>query len=178
MTAKEILINTDATINKRKQAADLLLKSPKLLRDFIEIVVTAKDLSVKAAYVIEVLSRQNFEIISQYIPALIPSGKKQTDSSARRCLAKIYNLALNKHYDSNSNFCLSEDLKKEILELSFLWLGSKEKAALQVFSMQNIYDLKDEASWIKEELKGILEKDIMNSSAGYKSRASKILRKL
>ncbi|GAA4322320.1 hypothetical protein GCM10023115_50340 [Pontixanthobacter gangjinensis] len=177
MNFEEILEKTDTTLKSRQQAAVLFLKHPQFLKFCVMIIQKARPLSVKALFILEVLSRQNFEILIPFIPDLIRSGKYHSDSACRRCLAKIYGLALENNF-SSSTLNLSPELKKEILELSFTWLVSEEKVAVKVFSMQNIYELRNEDSWVKEELKGILEKDIQKSTAGYRSRASKILRKL
>ncbi|MGA8853023.1 MAG: hypothetical protein WB492_02485, partial [Christiangramia sp.] len=136
------------------------------------------EFSLKCLMALEMLGRNNFQFLRPYSSQLILSGKLFSDSSSKRCLAKLYGLIIDEHLNKQSEFKLTRNLKQEILELNFNWLLSQEKVAVKVFSIQNIYDLRHEEDWIGEELKGILEKEILNSSAGYKSRATKILRKL
>ena len=173
MNAEIILVKTDASLEKRETAAQLLFESPSFLAETVTMITEPQDLSLKALMVIEVFSRKYFEKLKPFMADIIYAGKIYSDSSSRRCLAKLFGLGIKQDDD-----VLSQELKKEILELSFLWLVSNEKAAVKVFSMQNIYDLRHEESWIEPELKGILEKDITTSSPGYRSRAAKILRKL
>ncbi len=179
MRARAILDQVNATIKKREEAAEKISGSDELLNEVMQYIVNHDEaFSLKALMVIEVLGRKNFNCLHPYISELVISGKGYTDSSSRRCLAKIYNFAIKNYLDPNSNFQINTSERSVIIDLSFLWLISEEQTAVKVFSMQNIYDLKNEREWISEELKGILEKDIISSSGGYKSRAIKILRKL
>ena len=176
MTAESILKNTDTSLKQRQQAAQLLLNHPAQIESIINIITHPQEFSVIATMVTEVLSRKNIEKIEPYLPQLIQAGKLYNDASARRGLARIYGLAVTR-YNKDEIF-ISTKLKNTILELSFSWLISGEKTAEKVFSMQNIFDLRAEEDWIAPELRGILEKEIATESAGYKSRAKKILRKL
>lgn len=178
MTAEQILSNVDASLQKREKAAEILASSEGLRRQSLTIIKNKTDLSLKALMVFEILGRMDFKLIAPFIPALIKIAHDYTNSSSRRCLAKIFNFAINEHKNKNSTFQLNRTLRTNIIELSFLWLISEEKTAVKVFSMQNIYDLREDEPWIEAELMAILEKDLPGSSAGYKSRASKILRKL
>ncbi|MDR5590076.1 hypothetical protein [Christiangramia sp. SM2212] len=174
-----ILKNMDASLANREKVADKILENPELFSEVVLFIKSSNpELSSKTLLALEIISRNNFEFIQQLIPELIVSGKKLKDSSSRRCLSKIYGLAINKEQDQSGNYTLSSKLKKDIIELSFQWLISDEKPAVKVFSMQNLFDLRNEQKWITAELKAILQKDILDSSAGYKSRATKILRKL
>ncbi len=178
MTAVDILNNVDASLDKRKSAAHLLSESSDLMRQTITIAQENNELSLNALMVFEVLGRSDFSKLEPVVSRLIDAANIFKNASSRRCLAKIFNFAINRHMDELSEFELSREEKSEIIKLSFLWLISNEKTAVKVFSMQNIYDLREDENWIKEELKGIIRKDLPNSSAGYKSRGVKILRKL
>ena len=169
----------DNSISSRSKIAGILAQDPEYLNECIELIVKHNDdFSLKCLMAIEMLSRNRFHFLKPYSSQLILCGKLFSDSSSRRCLAKLYGLIIDENLNKQSKFELTRNLKQEILELNFKWLLSQEKAAVKVFSMQNIYNLRHEEDWIGKELKGILEKEILNSSAGYKSRATKILRKL
>ena len=179
MRIESLLMNMDNSISSRSKIAGILAQDPEYLNECIEVIVWHNDdFSLKCLMAIEMLSRNNFQLLKPYSSQFILSGKLFSDSSSRRCLAKIYGLIIGDHRSKNSEFELTRNLKQELLELNFKWLLSEEKVAVKVFSMQNIYDLRYEEDWIGTELKGILEKEILKSSAGYKSRAIKILRKL
>ena len=179
MKIEEILNETDATLDKRVLASQKLVKSADLRNQAAELIKNQdKDFALKALMVFEVIGRERFDTLEAFIPSLINHGKLYKDSSSRRCLSKIYNLAICSDKNPETHFNLSRQSKLAIIEQSFLWMVSQEATAVKVFSMQNIFDLKEEESWISEQLQGILEKDIAQSSAGYKSRGIKILRKL
>ncbi|CAL66067.1 hypothetical protein [Christiangramia forsetii] len=179
MNGEKLLLNMDLSIAERRFAANLILENQDLLDELIVFInKNESKLALLALRAIEVLAQSHFEIIHKFIPELIHSGKLYSDSSSRRCLAKIYGFAIKENSNKISGFKLTSELKKEIIELSFLWLISIEKTAVKVFSMQNIYDLKMEEHWIAQELIGVIEKEFPNSSQGFKPRAIKILRKL
>ncbi|SDR85343.1 hypothetical protein [Gramella sp. MAR_2010_147] len=179
MKIESILLNIDSTLATREAAAHFILKHPQYLPQTITIITEKKkDLSLKALMALEILSRNNFKNIQRYTPELVHSGKLYNDSASRRYLSKIYGKAILACSDMKYNYNLTSVLKKEIIELSFLWLISKEETAVKVFSMQNLYDLRNEQPWISEELKAIIEKEFPVSSQGFKPRATKILRKL
>jgi len=174
-----VLMETDSSLAKRKSAAQKILNNPDALQKTIDIITRKeKDLFLKALMALEVLSRDSFKTIKGYSSELIFSGKLYDDSASRRNLSKIYGQAILASCDSNYNYKLTPVLKKEIIELSFHWLISKEETAVKVFSMKNLYDLRNEEPWISGELKVIIEKEFPNSSQGFKPRATKILRKL
>ena len=179
MNTEDLLKKTDASLIRREQTANILLQNPLILKETIAIIrKKEKDLNLKALMAVEVLARNHFEVLHRFVPELVNSGKLYSDSSSRRCLAKIYMFSIESDLMHSSEFNLNSELKKQVLELSFLWLIDKEKTAVKVFSMQNIFQLRHEEPWVREELKGIIEKGLPKSSAGYRSRATKILRKL
>lgn len=179
MSIEKVLMETDFTLAKRKSAAQKILDNPDDLQETMDIITRKdKELFLKALMTLEVLSRDSFKTIQRYSCQLIYSGKLYDDSASRRNLSKIYGHAIRASINSENNYNLTSALKKEIIDLSFLWLISKEETAVKVFSMQNLYDLRNEEPWISEDLKAIIEKEFPNSSQGFKPKATKILRKL
>ena len=68
--------------------------------------------------------------------------------------------------------------KSILINLCFDYLLSKEyPAAIRVFSMQVLFNLSRELPEIGEELFRILEDQLPEASAGYRSRARRILKK-
>jgi len=179
MQTQEILSNLDSSLAKRKAAAGIILKNPSLLPEFISIIVrNEKDHALKALMALEILSREHFQVLQDYAPQLINAGEIYLDSSSRRYLSKIYGQAILADAGNQSSFNLPSAIKKQIIELSFSWLISNEKTAVKVFSMQNLFDLRNVEPWISDELKAAILKEFPISSQGFKPRATKILRKL
>lgn len=179
MKVEQLLGNIDTSLARRKLAASQLIKDPSLIKLLIRTILRDnKDFGPKALMILEVLGRSNFELIEGYFSNLLKAAKKYKHSSSRRYLSKIFGFGIKSHFQRNTQFQLEPVEIQTIIKLSFSWLIEDEKVAVQVFSMQNIFDLRHEESWIGGELKGILEKEITLKSAGYRARASKLLMKL
>jgi len=174
---QEILENTNLRLASRKYAAEFIL-SNNLLPQTIELIKFPQELSMKAWMILEMLGRDNCDLLGESMSSIINSGKLYSDGSSKRCMMKIFGFLVESHFHKNSPIHLNHAEIKEIIRLSFQFLLNDEKTAVKVFAMQNVYDLKTEEKWIESELKALLEKDISALTSGYKSRASKILRKL
>ena len=174
---EKILENTSLKLASRQHAAKLVLTN-NLLPQTIEFIKLPQELSMKAWMIIEIIGRDNVEILDEFIPDIVNNGKMYSDSSSKRCIMKIISFLVDSHFHSNSSIHLHHVEKKEVIRLSFQYLMNDEKTAVKVFAMQNIYDLRNEEKWIETELISLLEKNISTSTPGYRSRALKILRKL
>ncbi|AWW30347.1 hypothetical protein DN752_09560 [Echinicola strongylocentroti] len=74
---------------------------------------------------------------------------------------------------------IPEEFEGGVLDRTFQLLeDTREPIAIRVFSMQVVYNLSERYPAIKPELKGIIEASLPYASAGFKSRAHKILPKL
>jgi len=174
---EKILENTSLKLASRQHAAELVLTN-NLLPQTIEFIKLPQELSMKAWMIIEIIGRDNVEILGEFIPDIVNNGKMYSDSSSKRCMMKIFSFLVKSHLHKSSSIHLNHAEIKEIITLSFQFLMNDEKTAVKVFAMQNIYDLRNEKKWIETELKALLEKNISTSTPGYRSRALKILRKL
>jgi len=178
MNTEKLLLNMNSSLVQRSHMAQKILDDDIVISEVIAIVQNNMDLSLKALMALEVLSRDHFEKLQKYIPALADVGKLCVNSASRRYLSKIYGQAIQANAKTDHNVYLTSKVKKQIIELSFFWLISNEETAVKMFSMQNLFDLRHEEIWISEELKAIIEKQFPVSSQGFKPRATKILRKL
>ena len=73
---------------------------------------------------------------------------------------------------------IPEALWGEVIEICFRYLTGNEAIAIKVFSMTVLYKLSLKVPEISTELKVIIEDQLPYGSAGFKSRANKILTKL
>lgn len=64
---------------------------------------------------------------------------------------------------------------EKIAEACFDWLIGEYKVASKVFAMTSLFYLGEKFDWIRPELKQVIEQQIANGSAGFKSRGSKTL---
>ena len=73
---------------------------------------------------------------------------------------------------------IPEELWGETIEICFRFLAGNEAVAIKVFSMSVLYNLSLKVPEIITELRGVIEDQLPYGSAGFKSRAKKILVKL
>ncbi|WP_026916048.1 hypothetical protein [Christiangramia portivictoriae] len=174
---EKVLEMTGMALASRKQAADLIV-SEKLISHIIQFISQPQELSGKAWMVLEIIGREHCELIAPFASMIISSGKLHECGSSKRFIMKIFNFLVEDFGSAKATVCMDQSDIEEIIQLSFHFLLNNEKTAVKVFAMQNIYELSDHETWIRPELKALLAKDIETSSAGYRSRASRILRKL
>ena len=104
---------------------------------------------------------------------------KVTFESAIRPVSKISGF-LASAYTSKNESTIKKYLTKEhidvIIETGFDWLIGNQKIAVKVYSMEMLYLFGKDYDWVHQELKLILEQNIVKESYGYQARGKKILR--
>ena len=101
--------------------------------------------------------------------------------SAVRPVAKICEYLVIAYYskeDNNIKNTLKPLYQERIIETCFDWMITNQKVAVKVYSMSSLYLLGKDYDWVYPELVTILERDFNSSSAGFKSRAKQILKKM
>ena len=81
-------------------------------------------------------------------------------------------------YDNTKKKYLSENNLEKITTDCFDWLISDIRVAPKAHAIYTLFELGKNQTWIYPELKQILEHYTGSESAGYKSVARKILKKL
>ena len=71
---------------------------------------------------------------------------------------------------------LTKEHKERFITACFDWLIGNEKVAIHTYSMQTIFVFGKERDWIHNELRQVLLDNIAYGSAGYVSRAKRILK--
>jgi hypothetical protein len=64
----------------------------------------------------------------------------------------------------------------KIVESNFDWLIGEHKVAAQVHAMDTLMLMSDKNTWIREELKLILQRNTATGSKGYQAHARKLLK--
>ncbi|MUP47113.1 hypothetical protein E0K83_15345 [Gramella sp. BOM4] len=179
MEIRDLLKNVNSSFTSREKAAQTFKKDPGLIKAAVSLL-SDKDqgLKLKALYSLEFLARQRISLLYPHLPALVKYAENSQNSSANRCLAKIFCLTTEEISLKTQKEKLSFQIRDSIIETFFTWLIGNESPAVKVFSMQSLFNLKNHKDWIALELRSVLEKDFKASSAAYQSRARKILRKL
>ncbi len=150
--------------------ASMVYDNPGLLKLLVEISILEKDpWSHRASRIVSICCCQFPELFKPYSAQVIRSLKDIPSEGARRNYLKIF---------AEIPVRLNRRDKSVLVNLCFDYLAGEAAIAVQVYSMEILYNLSRELPEIGIELSSIIEDKLPEASAGYKSRSVKILRKL
>lgn len=158
----------------RERVAYLVLDNTELFHYLLEIMFTTDTkISIKAAWVLEIVCEQNLSIIVPYLDYFVENIGILKHDSAVRPASKICNfIAI--AYTSKKDILFKKFLSKnhidKIVETCFDWMISNHKVATKAYSMNALFLLGKNYDWVHTELKLILQQNISNESAAYKAR--------
>ena len=164
----------------RDQGAEGVLRQPELIPFLIEYIYSDnKTLSIRSAWILELVCLFEIRLLVPYLQEFTSELSSLEQESAIRPISKICSLIC---HHCNLNPCetnkQNDNWKDNIIEASFEWLTGQHKVAAQVFAMETLFLLGHGSDWILDELYSILDKDYPDRSAGYQSRARKIMDKI
>ncbi|MEX0275309.1 MAG: adenylosuccinate lyase [Flavobacteriaceae bacterium] len=179
---KNLLDYTNATRESRGKMATMAMENPGMVPLLLAIAKENKTpLSSRAAWVLEFAIVQNRELALPYMDELTDSLLHMQLDSCIRPLAKICEYLAKDYFATKPNMVqqtLNGEHLEKIVEACFDWLLGQHKIAPQAYSMQTLFLLGQKFDWIHPELRGILERNYAQGSAGYRARARKILAKI
>lgn len=121
-----------------------------------------------ASWVLGHLGETQAELIHPYLDEFIIKLKKGGHNAIRRNIVRT--LAFTE---------IKEEFLGEIAELCFNYVNDpKEAIAVRCFSITVLYNICLKEPDLSNELKELLEEHLPNGSAGFKSRAKKVLKNL
>ena len=166
----------------RSKYANMVIDQKELIKPILEIVFMVDDkLSSRAAWVFEFACKDDITIILPHLDYFTSNiSRLKLDSTTRPC-AKIIEILIELYYKKQDPIikeALNKVHREAIVESCFDWMIRNEKIAVKAYSMNALYYLGTEFSWIYPELKNILQKDYPHQSSGYKARARHILAKI
>lgn len=151
--------------------ASMVYVEPSLFGIFVELALKdEKYYAERASRVVSICSHRFPELFKPYSSLIIRELKNLRSEGAMRNLLKTI---------AEVPVRLSNKDKSMLINQCYDYLMSgKYPVAVHVFSMQILYNLSLEIPEIGEELFHILDEKIPEASAGYRSRAKRILKKL
>ena len=171
-----------ATRAHREHAAHWVLDHPEALPDLISALLCGnqKDplgddpLSVKAAYILEMIAIKDIKFISAELPNLASHLPQFNSNSIQRALLHMMSLWLS---PEASIYALDQSIIDRLTEYCFDRLIAEPEAAIavQAHAMSCLFLLSRVNPWIKEPLTEILIKNMPGQSPGYRARARQIL---
>ncbi|MCL6217388.1 hypothetical protein [Zunongwangia pacifica] len=143
----------------------------------IQILQHYSEYRRNAIVAIEFYARAHWEEVLKYSEEIIDISGKVSSETEKRCIAKLLE-KITEFQHLNPDFNLPQQSLEKIAALSFDWLLDGSKTATKVFAMQSLFYVGFKIDWIHPELKAYLQHNFMNASAGFRSRSTKILKKL
>jgi len=146
-----------------------IISNPNSLDELYNLIFTGKGKTKwRAAWVFEHVFLAQPDMINPYIPELIKRFPDIKDDGVRRHFAKILSLSdINAMADGNLiDTCFSQLMSETI------------PVAVKTQCMQILFNITREYPDLKRELIMVLEEQMPNNSAGFKSRANKLIKAL
>lgn len=166
------LIKSNAGTNSRNSLFDLTIENHKLLPFLIDFGfdISQKE-HHKGIWIIEMIAEKETHLLYPFLDTICNQSKIITNKSATRGLSRTL-LFVSTHLD------LTENQEEKIIEKCLDWLISDERVACKAYAIRTLFNFSKKQTWLKEELKTILESDYNKHSAAYKAVAREILLKL
>lgn len=163
----------------RLKARNVILENKALFPFLLKIVFeTQNKTAIKAAWVLELVCEQQLDLLIPQLDFFISNIKTLKNESAIRPASKIC-MFLGEAYTSKSPNAIQKNLTKtqidQIIETGFDWLISNHKVATKAYTMQTLYLFGVNHHWVHEELKLIIQQNMMRESAAYKARGKMTL---
>lgn len=137
--------------------------------------------SIRACWVLEFVLREKLNWAYPHLDYFVENIPKVHFDSATRPISKICEF-LAQDYTSKKETEIKKYLTKDhidsIIEKGFDWLISDHKVAVKVYSMESLFLFGKEKNWVHDELKLIIQQEIMNGSPAYKARGKSIFKRL
>jgi hypothetical protein len=176
------LTYVNSSRKNRLKYAKMVLNDISLFPKLISILFMVDDkVSCRAAWVLEFTCDKNLDAIIPYLDKFTEHISKVHLDSAVRPVAKVCEYLVKAFYskhDNNLKKALLPKHKESIIEACFDWMITDQKVAVKAFAMNTLFLLGRDYDWVHIELIMILERDFNSESAGFKSRARHLLRKL
>ncbi|OAB78880.1 hypothetical protein [Cochleicola gelatinilyticus] len=173
---------TKAYRQTRLDVANWVIDHPETFHTLITYCFKdPSDIAYKAAWILEFVCAKQLDLLLPHLDFYFKNLPKIKRDQSLRPLAKICEMLAIDYYinkDKNVMEALTVVHRDAMTECCFDWLITNQKVACQVYAMESLYYLGLEFTWIHPELKIIIEQHIHTSSAAYKVRGKRILKKL
>jgi len=158
----------------RDDNKDFIFTISNYLSDLVEIACNTKDKNHhKACWILELICEERLELFVPFIDKFCEALPHFKVNPAIRPTSKIC-LFLTK----SKKVTLTENQEEKIIETCLDHLIDVELAATTAYSMRALFELGKKYSWVNEELKSVLSRDLHNQSPGYCFAVKDILKRL
>ncbi len=162
-------LNSKASKPETVSFSKYIIQHPYLINELYHLIFRTKIKGQwRAAWLFEHIFLENKDLIAPYIEDMIKRFPELKKDGIKRHFSKI--LAFSD---------INDLLNGEIINTCFDWIIAEETpVAVKANCMHILYNATKKYPELKPELKMILEEQFHNNSAGFKSRAKKILKEI
>lgn len=163
----------------RDRLSEAVYENPELYFVLLEQMNKIDEKSSwRASWIFQLVSEKHLDWLIEEKKAFIKLLPRIKFDGVIRTCAKLCAI-LSEKFINEDNSIFSKKEIEIIVTCAFDWLiDPKLNVAPKVHSMQTIFNFRKHISWSSNELTLILEQEYNQGSAGYKSRARKILNEL
>ena len=161
-----LLINTSRAV--ANQVYGIAIQKPEVINELMELSISQKgQMALRASNILTLVAESKPELILPYIDQIVRFFPHLQHISVKRAFTKI----ISKYPDIND-----DDLLSILVYHCFEWLNdADETVAIRVYSMNILANICKIYPELIPELKQTIELHYDDGSAGFKSRAIKIL---
>ncbi|WP_309609504.1 hypothetical protein [Flavobacterium sp.] len=172
----ERIAKSSAHTQNRVENATHILQNTSLLPELISFSFSIENKShIRACCILEKVFEIQMDLSFKYLDFICENLSELKNDSAIRSVSRfIHFLVLDSVVKKN----LSEKNLENITTACFDWLISDLRVAPKAHAIYTLFELGKNQDWIYPELKQLLEYYTGSESAGYKSVARRILKKL
>jgi len=158
----------------RDDYKNYVFQNPNYLSDLVEIACNTKDKNHHiACWILELICEERLELFIPFIDKFCEALPHFKVNPAIRPTSKIC-LFLTK----SKKVTLTENQEEKIIETCLDHLIDVDLTATAAYSMRALFELGKKYSWVNEELKSVLSRDLHNQSPGYCFAVKDILKRL
>lgn len=160
----------DSSRKLADMTANMVYDEPGLFEVLFEVTLTSDAVHAqRASRVMSIVCEKYPEMGQSYVPKIIKALKTlHAEGPIRNLLKILIDVPLK----------MSEKQTSSLINICFDFLTGNYAVAIKVYSMEILYRISGDLPEIGNELAHILEDQMPDASAGYRSRAKKILQKL
>ncbi len=174
LSLSDIIEKSNAGKLSRLEVFSFIEKHPEQLDPLIKIGTDLNNKNhYKAVWIIEIIAEKKTHLLLPYLDKICKTVPNYKHESAIRGMSRILFFL-----STSKVISLSENQNEKIIEQCLDWLIGDIKIAPKVYAMYTLNHYAKNISWIKEELKNIINKDFAHQSAGYKAAAKEVLMKI
>lgn len=176
MDSLKILSNlkVDLSIKSRTFARNTILDSQINAKELIHFIkISNERTQVLFICVLDYIIDEHPDFLANDLDLFINLQETFTNETCKRCTSRIiFNLL---KYDA---ILFSKKQKDKLINIHFDWLITNSLVATRVNCLSVLFELRNEADWIKPELVAIIDQQMQLNEASFVSRAKKIMKKI